>query len=202
MEYGSLSDWVSSLCSFGTLIIAYKAYKAAPKWISKKENEFFFEMASEKIPEFKRDIDELYYKLSFFPLDFSQCDEVFLKRLYDVSVENRDKNILAVQCSIYKSKVSVLPFNSYHSSKLFKNAYIDFLESTIKYSNSIFTLFYVIAVFGKDFYSQKDLVTDDFKKLIYGIKESIDCDYKSVIKLFNKLESISDNFFNDAECKA
>lgn len=53
MEYGSLSDWVSSLCSFGTLIIAYKAYKAAPKWISKKENEFFLKWLAKKSQNLK-----------------------------------------------------------------------------------------------------------------------------------------------------
>lgn len=56
MEYGSLSDLVSSLCSFGTLIIAYKAYKAykaAPKWISKKENEFFLKWLAKKSKNLK-----------------------------------------------------------------------------------------------------------------------------------------------------
>lgn len=54
MEYGSLSDWVSSLSTLGTFVIAAMAYKAAPDWISKKEHDLIFEIATEKIPEIKK----------------------------------------------------------------------------------------------------------------------------------------------------
>lgn len=36
MEWGSVSDWLSSLSTFGTLIVAYMAYKKAPEWINQK----------------------------------------------------------------------------------------------------------------------------------------------------------------------
>lgn len=38
-DFGSLSDWVSSLSTFGTLVVAYMAYKAAPDWIKRKNIE-------------------------------------------------------------------------------------------------------------------------------------------------------------------
>ncbi|ORM67541.1 hypothetical protein [Pantoea rwandensis] len=39
IQYGSVSDWISSLSTFGTLIVAYMAYKAAPDWINRKNVE-------------------------------------------------------------------------------------------------------------------------------------------------------------------
>lgn len=194
MEYGNLSDWVSSLSTFGTFVIAAMAYKAAPDWISKKEHDLIFEIATEKIPEIKKNIEELNDKLSFFSLDSSRYDEVFWNKLYDLSEENRSKNVLAEQSSVYKSKISLLFFNKYPSSKSFKSNYVDLFDSTIKYSNSVFALFSVIAVFGKESYSHIDWITDDFKILIRGLKESIDSDYKLVIQLLNEIENISEQY--------
>ncbi|MBS0861931.1 hypothetical protein [Providencia rettgeri] len=202
MEYGSLSDWVSSLSTLGTFVIAVMAYKAAPDWISKKEHDLIFEIASEKIPEIKKNIEELNDKLSFFSLDSSRYDEVFWNKLYDLSEENISKNVLAEQSSVYKSKISLLSFNRYPASKSFKSTYVDLFDSTIKYSNSVFALFSVIAVFGKESYSRIDWITDDFKILISGLKESIDSDYKSVIQLLNEIENISEQYLKVAKYKA
>lgn len=38
-EWGSVSDWFSSLSTFFTLVVAWKAYKAAPQWIKQKQSE-------------------------------------------------------------------------------------------------------------------------------------------------------------------
>ncbi len=55
---GNLSDWISSLSTFGTLIVAYMAFKAAPKWIHQKMDEQALNQAvtliSRDIPELKR----------------------------------------------------------------------------------------------------------------------------------------------------
>ncbi|HBQ4376799.1 TPA: hypothetical protein MEX89_001453 [Klebsiella pneumoniae] len=45
IELGSFSDWVSSLSTFGTLIVAFMAYKKAPEWINQKMNEDAFSIA-------------------------------------------------------------------------------------------------------------------------------------------------------------
>ncbi|WMT13512.1 hypothetical protein [Serratia fonticola] len=39
MEIGSLTDWISSLSTFGTFTIAYMAYRKAPEWLSQKFDE-------------------------------------------------------------------------------------------------------------------------------------------------------------------
>lgn len=38
-DIGNLSDWISSLSTFGTLVVAYMAYKAVPDWIRRKNVE-------------------------------------------------------------------------------------------------------------------------------------------------------------------
>ncbi|HEP1044910.1 TPA: hypothetical protein ACGD5E_004057 [Serratia marcescens] len=45
MEIGSISDWLSSLSTFGTLVIAGMAYRKAPDWFESKHNEVRFEYA-------------------------------------------------------------------------------------------------------------------------------------------------------------
>lgn len=51
IELGSFSDWVSSLSTFGTLIVAFLAYKKAPEWINQKIHEDAFLHAKKVILE-------------------------------------------------------------------------------------------------------------------------------------------------------
>ncbi|HID9395460.1 TPA: hypothetical protein ACXIY6_003750 [Serratia marcescens] len=46
MELGSLSDWISSLSTAGTLLVAYMAYKKAPKWLNQRMHEDALTMAT------------------------------------------------------------------------------------------------------------------------------------------------------------
>lgn len=45
MEIGSISDWVSSLSTFGTLVIAGMAYRKAPDWFSQRSHTKGFDKA-------------------------------------------------------------------------------------------------------------------------------------------------------------
>lgn len=45
-DIGNLSDWISSISTFLTLIVAYMAYKSAPKWLQQKYDETSFSIAS------------------------------------------------------------------------------------------------------------------------------------------------------------
>ncbi|WP_157037505.1 hypothetical protein [Erwinia piriflorinigrans] len=58
MEWGSVSDWISSLSSFGTLAVAYMAYKAAPDWINRKNIEDGSKIAQEFI---KKQVEEALF---------------------------------------------------------------------------------------------------------------------------------------------
>jgi hypothetical protein len=63
IQYGTLSDWISSLSTFFTLVVAVMAYKAAPKWLQQKYDETAFSIASplieEKIPLAKSSLHSL-----------------------------------------------------------------------------------------------------------------------------------------------
>ncbi|HBL7009288.1 TPA: hypothetical protein LSH92_004529 [Citrobacter koseri] len=48
-EWGSVSDWLSTASSAGTLYIAYLAYKNAPSWINKRKHDSAFEIAKKLI---------------------------------------------------------------------------------------------------------------------------------------------------------
>lgn len=37
LEWGSISDFISSISTFGTLLVAFFAYKAAPQWVKQKQ---------------------------------------------------------------------------------------------------------------------------------------------------------------------
>ncbi|MCS4493663.1 hypothetical protein NXS97_05505 [Pantoea sp. B623] len=49
LEYGSVSDWVSSISTALTLLVAWQAYKAAPDWLKQKHDEQTLELAAKLI---------------------------------------------------------------------------------------------------------------------------------------------------------
>lgn len=49
IEWGSVSDWISSLSTFFTLVVAFKAYRAAPNWLNQKLDESALSQATEII---------------------------------------------------------------------------------------------------------------------------------------------------------
>lgn len=67
-DIGNLSDWISSISTFLTLIVAYMAYKSAPKWLQQKYDETAFSIASplieEKIPLAKSSLKSLEHALN------------------------------------------------------------------------------------------------------------------------------------------
>jgi len=65
LEYGSVSDWVSSLSTALTLLVAWQAYKAAPDWLKQKHDEQALELAAkliesenDKLIKLKKDLFE------------------------------------------------------------------------------------------------------------------------------------------------
>lgn len=49
MEIGSLTDWISSLSTAGTLLVAYMAYRKAPQWLNQRMHEDALSMATNLI---------------------------------------------------------------------------------------------------------------------------------------------------------
>ncbi|MGS1414164.1 hypothetical protein [Serratia marcescens] len=62
MEIGSISDWVSSLSTFGTLVIAGMAYRKAPEWMAQKHYDVVSKVIEEAVYEDLRKLSSLSYQ--------------------------------------------------------------------------------------------------------------------------------------------
>lgn len=77
---GSLSDWISCLSTFFTLVVAFKAYKAAPNWINQKLDENALTQATEifsrDLIRYRKIIDIPYNQISNFVIlkDLTDAD--------------------------------------------------------------------------------------------------------------------------------
>ncbi|PAN98977.1 hypothetical protein CIW62_14355 [Enterobacter cloacae] len=83
LEWGSVSDWVSTGSSIATTYIAYLAYKAAPNWFKQKTYEAGFDHVSALMTEYdsiESEIQKLYYNILILninnPKFLSTCNEV------------------------------------------------------------------------------------------------------------------------------
>ncbi|EOT7379768.1 hypothetical protein ACNR8Y_003988 [Enterobacter cloacae] len=66
LEWGSVSDWVSTGSSVATTYIAYLAYKAAPNWFKQKTYEAGFDHVNNLISEYdsiEQNIQRLYWDI-------------------------------------------------------------------------------------------------------------------------------------------
>ncbi|HFL5870953.1 MULTISPECIES: hypothetical protein [Serratia] len=59
MELGSLTDWISSLSTAGTLLVAYMAYKKAPEWLKERNKQSGYDYALKIINDSVTIIDKL-----------------------------------------------------------------------------------------------------------------------------------------------
>ncbi|MCP6669574.1 hypothetical protein NL517_29730, partial [Klebsiella pneumoniae] len=68
-EMENFPDWLSSISTFGTLVVAYSAYKKAPEWISQRMHEDAFSLAKKIIlddyPSLKEKIDNAGNQVSY-----------------------------------------------------------------------------------------------------------------------------------------
>ncbi|HFF8455283.1 hypothetical protein [Serratia marcescens] len=104
MELGSLTDWISSLSTVGTLYITYMAYKKAPDWISTKRNESGFEHAMKIIEQF----ENTYFQLDrvFSLSEAAESNDSMIEK-YETSYHQILSDILKLRtllacCSRYK----------------------------------------------------------------------------------------------------
>lgn len=75
MEIGSISDWVSSLSTFGTLVIAGMAYRKAPDWFESKRNETSYEHAIKIIDSLEQTQHLFQKEACIFLLNEDDIDE-------------------------------------------------------------------------------------------------------------------------------
>ncbi|MGK3553493.1 hypothetical protein [Klebsiella oxytoca] len=78
-EIKNFPDWLSSISTFGTLVVAYSAYKKAPEWISQRMHEDAFSLARKVIlddyPLLKEKIDNAGNQVSYNVIYFDLIDD-------------------------------------------------------------------------------------------------------------------------------
>ncbi|MEN4047050.1 hypothetical protein P9A10_00260 [Serratia marcescens] len=62
IEIGSISDWLSSLSTFGTLVIAGMAYRKAPEWMAQKHYDVVSKVIEEAVYEDLRKLSSLSFQ--------------------------------------------------------------------------------------------------------------------------------------------
>lgn len=62
MEIGSLTDWVSSLSTAGTLVVACMAYRKAPEWMAQKHYDVVSKVIEEAVYEDLRKLSSLSFQ--------------------------------------------------------------------------------------------------------------------------------------------
>ncbi|MFG0800800.1 hypothetical protein [Leclercia sp. GLN_9] len=109
LEWGSVSDWVSTASSVLTTYIAYRAYKAAPNWIMQKSYEAGFNHVSALMSEYdviENDLQKLYFKIITIRTNDPKCTETWNE------VEALAYRIIALQSKLYACQrwnILVLP---------------------------------------------------------------------------------------------
>jgi len=114
MEFGDFSDILSALSTFGTLCVAYIAFRKAPEWLHQKMDEQAFFIANELItndfPTIRSSLKECIMHLDFFVDCYDLIDaKIAFKDLDELSV-NRIKiyNQLELSHGIIHSKITSL----------------------------------------------------------------------------------------------
>ncbi|WP_430689148.1 hypothetical protein [Klebsiella quasipneumoniae] len=92
IEFDGISDWISSLSTFGTLVVAYSAYKKAPEWLNQRMHEDAFFLAKKLMlddyPLLKRKVDKAGALVSYNDAQLDMIGDDF--KLF-MSVDDCDK---------------------------------------------------------------------------------------------------------------
>jgi hypothetical protein len=112
-QWGSVSDWFSSLISLGALIVAYMAYKSAPDWLNRKNIETGSEFASDfinaRVENALNEIDKVKVFLDEL-IKVANSKRVFYSRgtgsediaRFNSAMSNVTKNSRDLNCSLLK----------------------------------------------------------------------------------------------------
>lgn len=130
MEIGSISDWISSLSTLGTLCVAVLAYRQAPLWIAQKDYDIAHRIVEEaiysdlpKLRSYSYDIKRNTIKFAnelIHALTNKTCDPSHFKENLDI-IEEQLHDFFNLSYSINLRLFSVGRYNyilSEHSNKL------------------------------------------------------------------------------------
>lgn len=198
-EYGSVSDWVSSTSTFGTLIVALIALKKAPDWLGQKKHEDAYSLSKtlflEQIPALSTAISNIDKSVRSFQVhidySFGDIDLIVNKQEY-----NKNTNLIINGQNIINDinfKINQLEmlgwFLKDDSKELIKQ--LNYCFNNIDSSWS-FTWFCIDNnLLSTDLTSRKN----DWIKSIEQVAESVHKFYYS-FSILKKLQSSFDEHFN------
>jgi hypothetical protein len=178
-DIGNLADWISSLSSLGTLIVAYLAFKAAPNWFHQKMDEHAFTLAKELITD-------LHPKLFMSNRKFNTVIENYTTYYYHTSTDDAYNDFIS---NLYEKKLS---YQQNHDLMFKIKTTVDSLEKLgWKFKINIFS-------YHKKYLRDSIQFINSLRKIDNEIKEinelfstaSSDEDY-------NKIESMKRNLFEN-----
>ncbi|MET3701437.1 hypothetical protein [Citrobacter sp. UYEF32] len=106
IEWGSITDWISSLSTFLTFVVAWKAYKAAPQWIKSKQNEEGFNHVKKLMSEYDEivfGIEQLHFDILTVKRNDKRYDFIANKITHEI-LRAYDLNAKLESCSRWNIK--------------------------------------------------------------------------------------------------
>lgn len=199
---GTVSDWISSLSTFLTLIVAYKAYKAAPNWLNQKLDESALTQATQIISrdlyQYRKIIEAPYNEINNFVMlkDLADENEDVAPYLYEFMQKFRRFDDIIHQISEQKSKIEG-DFVALHKMgwALEDNAYDKYKnlnKSTSKLQSNYSSIYSLIRIHDKFMEEDNHLKASNVKSKIYKL-----CDMN--YELFNKFDECFQLFFHHSK---
>lgn len=141
-EWGNVSDWLSSLSTFGTLLVAYGAFIKAPDWLLQKR----YEVASHIINEtIFKDLPKLcklclQYKTRYFLINKQLVDSLNGKVMNDqmfkenrLKLDNTFKELFTLATSM-KDELRTIKRNQFEFTEYTLNIYNKLIEIASNYN--------------------------------------------------------------------
>lgn len=110
-EFGNLMDFFNTLGTIGTLIVAYLAFKAAPKWLNQKLDDHALEIAKELItktyPTLAIKFRELSIHIGAFYTCSSLIDTEEAYKTLSKELSNLSEKIIKIEDCCFNSKLQL-----------------------------------------------------------------------------------------------
>ncbi|NIG74211.1 hypothetical protein F3J34_11445 [Klebsiella sp. Ap-873] len=189
MEWGSVSDWVSSLSTLGTLGVAFAAFKKAPEWMAQKQYDSAHKIIDDAI---YRDIPKVGHCIFQYYLQFIQeCNN--LNMVLDKKFDYND----------IEEKMSFNIYEKYNQFNTLNKSTIDILKSVSRYGYEL-TDYALNIIKGLENYSSKiHKIQGDFETTRSDIQDYIHVDTqvkrskkKEIDKIIREVTIIFNDSYN------
>ncbi|MCE0826584.1 hypothetical protein LVQ78_11140 [Buttiauxella sp. A2-C2_NF] len=172
-EWGSVSDWLSSLGTIGTLGIAIAAYKKAPEWLAQKQYDVVHNVIEESVYNNLTKVKSSSHHLKNLFCSVSKQSIIVLNNNCDINESLRDEvykldslmdEFANISYSVINS-LNTIPRNGFALSN-YSCSIIDILKNTNREYGNIYNLF-LSSYFEVDSLihadrQAKDLTIDEF----------------------------------------